>query len=112
MSAPDGYQSWGDWAMAQAVTDPRKDPHHCWSMTEVDTPDAVIRTIACQRGRHRWGRHTNNHVTWKCPKRCACVRHPQPAPPRRPQRRTHPAQQQNGQTGDGPAHMAPLHSRQ
>lgn len=56
------------------VTDPRNSPH-CWSVAEVGTPDGTIRELACGRRRHRWGRHTNRHVTWKCPKRCACVRH-------------------------------------
>ena len=56
------------------VTDPR-DSSSCWSRAEAGTPDAIIHVLWCQRGRHRWGRHRNDHVTWKCPKRCGCVRH-------------------------------------
>ena len=48
----------------------------CWSRAEVCTPDAVIRTIACGRGRHRWGKHRNDDVRWSCPPRCGCIRHP------------------------------------
>lgn len=56
------------------VDDPR-DCTYCWSRAEVTTPDAIIRSIACGRGRHRWGRHRNDHVRWTCPPRCGCVRH-------------------------------------
>lgn len=55
-------------------TDPRDSPE-CWSRAEVMTPDAIIRKISCGRKRHRWGRHSNDNVTWKCPKNCGCVRH-------------------------------------
>lgn len=58
----------------QFTDDPRDSPH-CWSRAEVCTPDAVIRDIACGRGRHRWGKHRNRHVRWTCPRRCGCVRH-------------------------------------
>lgn len=56
------------------VTDPR-DSSSCWSRAEVSTPDAIIHVLACERGRHLWGRHRNRDVTWRCPKRCRCVRH-------------------------------------
>lgn len=56
------------------VDDPRDSPY-CWSSAEVGTPDAAIRTIACARGRHWWGKHRNRHVRWTCPPRCSCIRH-------------------------------------
>jgi hypothetical protein len=62
-----------------SVSDPRHSTS-CWSSAEVGTPDAVIRTIACGRGRHRWGKHRNRQVRWTCPPRCACIRHARPAP--------------------------------
>lgn len=56
------------------TTDPRNSSS-CWSRAEVCTPDSTIRTVACGRGRHRWGKHRNRHVRWSCPPRCGCVRH-------------------------------------
>lgn len=61
--------------------DPRASPH-CWSTAEVTTPDAVIHTLACGRGRHRWGQHRNRHVRWSCPPRCRCIRHATKETPR------------------------------
>lgn len=57
-----------------SISDPRTSTH-CWSSAEVDTPDAVIRKIACGRGRHRWGKHRNGDVRWACPPHCGCARH-------------------------------------
>lgn len=60
--------------MHPSISDARNSAH-CWSKAEVGTPDAVIREIACSRGRHRWGKHRNRHVRWACPRRCGCIRH-------------------------------------
>jgi hypothetical protein len=54
------------------------DPHNatpCRSRAEIDTPDGVIRDIACGRASHRWGKHRNADVRWACPPHCTCVRH-------------------------------------
>jgi hypothetical protein len=60
--------------MHPSVSDPRASTS-CWSRAVVCTPDAVIHTIACGRGRHRWGKHRNSSVRWGCPRRCSCIRH-------------------------------------